>query len=155
MALLRSFFTLVLVFLSSYTLFSVYDRLNNPISAYRPCYNASTWYDWGLLGISPSKNYQSFPGTSVKSNVIRKTDACDAGLLFVEPLSQVSSQPFMILNNDGDLVWMPQNSLWSDARDAKVQTLDGETFISFLHGTDTTAVGQAYAMVCLPQSTAE
>lgn len=149
MTLLRKSFTLLLVFLSSYTIFSARGRLTSPNTCHGPCYNASAWYNWGLSGISPTRNYHSFTGTPTRPNVILKNDACDAGLLFVEPLSQGSGQSFMILNNHGDLVWMPKDSLWNDARNVKVQTLDEEKFITFLYGTDTSAGGQAYAMVCL------
>ena len=54
----------------------------------------------------------------------------------------------MLFDHDLNLVWTPRAPEWKNARDAKVQRLDGNNYITFLYGSETSVGGQGYALVC-------
>ncbi|PSS03849.1 ASST-domain-containing protein [Coniella lustricola] len=106
----------------------------------------SYWYDWGLYGAYPRVAYNSFASASPWSNILKSDDRCDAGFTLIEPRGEsVPSPGPIILDNQGDLVWM--ETKYGQAMDLKVQTYKGNDYLTFWHGSDSGWFGRGYYLM--------
>ena len=112
--------------------------------------DSSYWYDWGWYGAYPQMKYESFGASSPWTNVLRTDPRCDDGYVFIGPRGLAVTAPGpIILDQDGNLVWM--ETRWGQAMDLKVQSYQGNDYITFWHGSDNGTFGQGYyLMVGLP-----
>lgn len=97
-------------------------------------FESSTWYDWGLHGLSPQQSYRSFARQSPKPNIVRRAETCDRGLLFLHKSNGIhDAAQIMIFDNDGNLVWIPDDNEWSGTKvaDLTVQQYKGENYIVY------------------------
>lgn len=106
-------------------------------------------YDWGVFGAYPRNHYKSFDSASPWPNVLNSDPRCDAGYLFIEPRGSSVAKPGpVILDKNGNLVWTEQK--WGQAMDVKVQTYQGNDYITFWTGSDNGTFGSGnYLMVSL------
>ncbi|KAL1647440.1 hypothetical protein SLS58_002770 [Diplodia intermedia] len=93
------------------------------------------WYDQGLYGAYPWREYASFDLTAPRVNVLTESTQCDPGYVFLEPRGRSVSTPGpMILDAQGNLVYMEKK--WGEVMDFRPQTYMGETYLTFWSGTD-------------------
>ncbi|KAL0258940.1 hypothetical protein SLS55_006445 [Diplodia seriata] len=93
------------------------------------------WYDQGLYGAYPWREYASFDLASPRVNVLTESTQCDPGYVFLEPRGRSVSTPGpMILDAEGNLVYMEKK--WGEVMDFRPQTYMGETYLTFWSGTD-------------------
>ncbi|EEY18402.1 conserved hypothetical protein [Verticillium alfalfae VaMs.102] len=115
-------------------------------AGYAPYADNSLLYDWGVYGAYPQVHYESLGASSPWPNVLRSDPKCDDGLLFMAPRGRSVQTPGpMILDQQGNLVWM--NTEWGQAMDVKVQSYQGEDYITFWHGTDNGTFGMGYYLM--------
>ncbi|KAL3952681.1 hypothetical protein ACCO45_012624 [Purpureocillium lilacinum] len=91
-----------------------------------PYFESSTAYDWGRT-------------RSPKPNVLLQNEHCDTGFIFLnQPSAPYRAAPFMIFDNNANLVWMPEDG-WTGigAEDVTVQQLNGRNYMVYRH-LDTT-----------------
>ncbi|ORY60609.1 ASST-domain-containing protein [Pseudomassariella vexata] len=94
-----------------------------------------SWYDQGLLGAYPSREYHSFHLPSPRLHVLEASDHCDQSYVFIEPRGNSVSDPGpMILEANGDLIYM--EAKFGEAMDFRPQVYKGETYLTFWSGTD-------------------
>ncbi|KAK8258434.1 ASST-domain-containing protein [Phyllosticta capitalensis] len=95
----------------------------------------SLWYDQGLFGAYPSRDYVSFDLSSPRVNILTWSTQCDPGQIFLEPRGKSVAKPGpMILDAEGHLVYMEQK--FGEAMDFRPQTYKGEDYLTFWSGTD-------------------
>ncbi|KAB2576620.1 hypothetical protein DBV05_g4646 [Lasiodiplodia theobromae] len=93
------------------------------------------WYDQGLYGAYPWREYVSFDLASPRVNILSESTQCDPGYVFLEPRGRSVATPGpMILDGDGNLVYMEKK--WGEVMDLRPQTYKGETYLTFWSGTD-------------------
>ncbi|KAH7061254.1 ASST-domain-containing protein [Macrophomina phaseolina] len=93
------------------------------------------WYDQGLYGAYPWRDYVSFGLASPRVNVLEESVQCDPGYVFLEPRGRsVSSPGPMILDSDGNLVYMEDR--YGEAMDFRPQKYRGDDYLTFWSGTD-------------------
>ncbi|KAM0332586.1 hypothetical protein ACHAQA_002870 [Verticillium albo-atrum] len=115
-------------------------------AGYAPNADNSLLYDWGVYGAYPQVQYESFGASSPWPNVLRSDPKCDDGFLFISPRGRAVQTPGpMILDQQGNLVWM--NTEWGQAMDVKVQSYQGEDYMTFWHGTDNGTFGMGYYLM--------
>ncbi|KAM0275759.1 hypothetical protein ACHAQH_007445 [Verticillium albo-atrum] len=115
-------------------------------AGYAPNADNSLLYDWGVYGAYPQVQYESLGVSSPWPNVLRSDPKCDDGYLFMSPRGRSVETPGpMILDQQGNLVWM--NTEWGQAMDVKVQSYQGEDYITFWHGTDNGTFGMGYYLM--------
>lgn len=107
------------------------------------------WYDQGLYGAYPWREYVSFDLASPRVNILSESTQCDPGYVFLEPRGRSVATPGpMILDGDGNLVYMEKK--WGEVMDLRPQTYKGETYLTFWSGTDDGTHGRGiYYMVRL------
>lgn len=106
----------------------------------------SFWYDWGLYGAYPTLSYESFPWASPWVNIVKSSAQCEDGYTFIEPRGDsVPHAGPIILDNDGNLVWM--ETKYGQAMDVKVQSYKGDDYITFWHGGDSGWFGRGYYLM--------
>lgn len=106
----------------------------------------SYWYDWGVYGAYPQRTYESFGAASPWTNILKYDSRCDDGHVFIGPrgLSVPTPGP-IILDKKGDLVWM--ETKWGQAMDLKVQSYQGNDYITFWTGTDNGTFGEGHYLM--------
>ncbi|OJD33350.1 arylsulfotransferase protein [Diplodia corticola] len=93
------------------------------------------WYDQGLYGAYPWREYLSFDLASPRVNLLTESTQCDPGHVFLEPRGRSVSTPGpMILDADGSLVYMEKK--FGEVMDFRPQSYLGETYLTFWSGTD-------------------
>lgn len=112
--------------------------------------------DNGSLGNYPIRTYATAENiTSPQTNFVTWTDQCDDGRLYmITPRGHSLSNPGpMILDPHGELVWANHfdNQFGGQAYDLKVQTYQGDDYLTFWLGDDAVRGHGAgfYHMVCL------
>lgn len=106
----------------------------------------SFWYDWGLYGAYPRRSYESFSSASPWVNLVKSSDKCEDAYTFIEPRGNSVPLPGpVILDNHGNLVWM--ETKYGQAMDVKVQTYQGNHYITFWHGGDSGWFGRGYYLM--------
>lgn len=106
----------------------------------------SFWYDWGLYGAYPRLSYESFSWASPWVNLVKSSAKCEDGYTFIEPRGNSVPYPGpIILDNEGNLVWM--ETKYGQAMDVKVQTYQGNDYITFWHGGDSGWFGRGYYLM--------
>lgn len=106
----------------------------------------SYWYDAGFYGAYVGQPYRSFDLVSPRVNFHSRT-SCDPGYTFLSPRGDsVPSPGPMILDADGELVWMEDR--WGQAMDFRVQEYEGRDYLTFWRGVDSGTHGLGtYLMV--------
>lgn len=95
------------------------------------------WYDLGAYGFGPSRSYISFgyesPVVEITSIEDNDGTACDSRYTFFAPRGDSVAQPGpMILDSDGELVWMKHN--WETTQDFRVQRYEDEDYLTYWEG---------------------
>ncbi|GME47107.1 Arylsulfotransferase [Neofusicoccum parvum] len=99
------------------------------------CQSNPLWYDQGLYGAYPWREYTSFDLASPRVNVLESSVQCDQGYVFLEPRGRSVSTPGpMILDHEGNLVYMEKK--YGEAMDFRPQKYKGEDYLTFWSGTD-------------------
>ncbi|KAJ6443507.1 hypothetical protein O9K51_04686 [Purpureocillium lavendulum] len=101
-----------------------------------PYFESSASYDWGAYGLAPRQSYRTIQGQSPKPNLVRQSQHCDGGLIFLHPeqtTSTCENSPFVIFDSDANLVWLPPADEWDNtcARDLTVQDFNGRNHIVY------------------------
>ncbi|KAJ6436653.1 putative AC transposase [Purpureocillium lavendulum] len=103
-------------------------------------------------GVSPQQSYRSFKQRSPKPNLVRQNEHCDSGFVFLhQPSKYHGEAPFMIFDNNANLVWMPDEhqSDGVTVSDVTVQQFKGRSYIVYrqLDGIPRDNSSQRYIMV--------
>ncbi|GAB1218280.1 hypothetical protein ATERTT37_007534 [Aspergillus terreus] len=94
-----------------------------------------SWYDLGLYGFGPSQSYVSFGFDSPRVQISQWDAGCDPRYTFLAPRGDSVAQPGpMILDADGNLVWMKHN--WETTQDFKVQRYQGQDYLTYWEGSE-------------------
>ncbi|KAK4074623.1 hypothetical protein Purlil1_12935 [Purpureocillium lilacinum] len=121
-------------------------------ASHTPYFDSSIAYDWGVYGASPQQSYRSFKQRSPKPNLVRQNEHCDTGFVFLHrPGKNCEEAPFMIFDNNANLVWMPAEHQWDavTGSDLTVQQFKGRDYIVYrqLNGISQHNSSQCYVMV--------
>lgn len=111
----------------------------------------AVWYDWGWYGLHPEQHYESFGASPPRPYLLQQDERCSSittnkdddgqDLVFVGPRGLAVTTPGPIVyDTRGHLVWM--DTRWGEAMDFKVQRYNGESYLTFWHGTDNGTFGE-------------
>ncbi|KAJ5503723.1 hypothetical protein N7463_006597 [Penicillium fimorum] len=100
-----------------------------------------SWYDLGVHGFGPDRNYISFDQESPVVEITPSGAKCDPRYTFLAPRGDSIAHPGpMILNPDGELVWTKWNN--GTTQDFKVQRYKGEDYLTYWQGDTANGIGQ-------------
>lgn len=100
-----------------------------------------SWYDLGVKGFGPDRNYISFDQESPIVEITPPGAKCDPRYTFLAPRGDSTAHPGpMILNPDGELVWTQWNG--DTTQDFKVQRYKGEDYLTYWQGDTTDGYGR-------------
>lgn len=127
-------------------LFAFY-RLVLPVAAWFVPDLEVAFYDLGVYGAAPTKNYVSFDLLSPRVNRVQWDDQCDRGLVFLTPNGgSVSSPGPMIVDAKGELVWMSDG--FGTSTNLRMQQYKGQDYLTFWSGVKQGTMGRGiYRMV--------
>ncbi|KAJ5982715.1 hypothetical protein N7451_012815 [Penicillium sp. IBT 35674x] len=96
-----------------------------------------TWYDFGLYGFAPSRDYLSYSHASPLLGFIQTDVRCSRDYIFFAPNGDSIPEPVpVILDSDGELVWRLSEMWKGVAQDFKVQRYKDEDFLTFWVGEE-------------------
>ncbi|KAJ6439131.1 phosphatidylserine decarboxylase family protein [Purpureocillium lavendulum] len=121
-------------------------------ASHTPYFDSSIAYDWGAFGVAPQHSYRSFKQRSPKPNLVRQNEHYDTGFVFLyRPGNYCGEAPFMIFDNNANLVWMPAKHQWDGVTgsDITVQQFKGRDYIVYrqLDSISQHNSSQSYIMV--------
>jgi hypothetical protein len=100
-----------------------------------------SWYDLGVEGFGPDRNYLSFDEESPKLEVSPLGAKCDSRYTFLAPRGDSVAHPGpMILDSSGELVWTKWNP--GTTQDFKVQRYKGKEYLTYWQGDTTDNYGR-------------
>jgi hypothetical protein len=100
-----------------------------------------SWYDLGVQGFGPDRNYISFDQESPVVEITPPGAKCDPRYTFLAPRGDSTAHPGpMILNPAGELVWTKWNG--GTTQDFKVQRYKGEDYLTYWQGDTADGYGR-------------
>ncbi|KAJ5895014.1 hypothetical protein N7495_006705 [Penicillium taxi] len=94
-----------------------------------------SWYDLGLYGFGPSQDFVSFDKESRFVEISPADAQCDPRFTFFAPRGDSVAHPGpMILDAQGDLVWMKHNA--ATTQDFKLQRYKGQDYLTYWEGDE-------------------
>ncbi|KGO44336.1 hypothetical protein PEXP_000270 [Penicillium expansum] len=100
-----------------------------------------SWYDLGVQGFGPDRNYISFDQESPIVETTPPNAECDSRYTFLAPRGDSIAHPGpMILNSAGELVWTKWNG--GTTQDFKLQRYKGEDYLTYWQGDTADGYGR-------------
>ncbi|KAK4862892.1 hypothetical protein LT330_003025 [Penicillium expansum] len=100
-----------------------------------------SWYDLGVQGFGPDRNYISFDQESPIVETTPPNAECDPRYTFLAPRGDSIAHPGpMILNSAGELVWTKWNG--GTTQDFKLQRYKGEDYLTYWQGDTADGYGR-------------
>ncbi|KAL1962649.1 hypothetical protein VTN77DRAFT_9283 [Rasamsonia byssochlamydoides] len=93
------------------------------------------WFDLGLYGFYRTQSYVSFDYESPLVEFLQWDQRCETGLIFFAPRGDSVAHPGpMILNSEGNLVWMQE--IDAVTQDFRVQQYQGRDYLTYWAGDE-------------------
>ena len=136
----RTFFYSILAVLGFSLVLLVAHQVLLPILGYVVPFLVPTLYDIAVYGAYPTVAYTTFDLEGPSTSIVAWNDRCDDGLILLSPFGpSVPGMGPVILDADGDLVWMASNL--GTVMNLKVQKYQGENYLTFWAGAKFGGIG--------------
>ncbi|KAK4619983.1 hypothetical protein CLAFUW4_11465 [Fulvia fulva] len=138
---LRTALRCILIAAALLTFLFVFHQCILPIVAFIIPSLDSTFFDWGVYGLYPIQQYNSFNLSGPQAKHVRWNDKCDQGHILLTPNGPSVARPGpMILDSKGGLVWTSDD--FGATANLKVQHYNGEDYLTLWSGEKAATSGK-------------